>query len=52
MGEESSGGGQDPTGNEEIVSESPEGCHQIEGEGNEEVVFPCSGSGWGEISGC
>lgn len=52
MGEESSGGGQNLTGNEDVVSESPEGCHQIESEENEEVVFLCSGSGWGEISGC
>jgi hypothetical protein len=51
MGEESSGGGQNPTGNEDVVSESLENCPQIESEGNEEV-FPCTGFGWGEISRC
>ena len=52
MGEESAGGGQNPTGNEDVVSEGLENCTQIESEGNEEVVFPCTGSGWGEISRC
>ena len=42
MGEESSGGGQNPTANEEVVSESPGNCPQTASEGNEEVVFPCN----------
>ncbi len=52
MGQESSGGGRNPTANEGVVSESPENCPQIESEGKEEVVFPGTGSGWGEISRC
>ena len=38
MGEESSGGGQNPTANEEVVSESPGNCPQTASEGNEDVV--------------